>query len=110
MCVMCVISFRSCNVNHLISICLLAFLCALVRLKALVCVSECIYLLMPEFNKARLFIKNLRKCGISMNSGEIDPVGLGSGSEKKYLNGCRTLLLLCRTRVGLGQKKSADPH
>jgi len=37
---------------------------------------------MPEFNKARLFIKNVRKCGISMNSWEIDSVGLGSGSEK----------------------------
>ena len=40
----------------------------LVRLTALVCVSECIYLLMPEFNKGRLFIKNVRKCVISMNS------------------------------------------
>src|SRR4029434_9383581 len=44
---------------------------------------------MPEFNKARIFIKNVRKCGISMNSSEIDSVG-SVRVRKKYLNGCRT--------------------
>ena len=51
---------------------LISLLCALVRLTELVCVSECIYLciylLMLEFNKDRLFIKNVRKCVSSMNS------------------------------------------
>ena len=36
---------------------------------ALVCLSEYIYLLMPEFNKGRVFIKkNVRECVIIMNS------------------------------------------
>ena len=37
---------------------LISLLCALVRLTGLVCVSECMYLLMLEFNKGRLFIKS----------------------------------------------------
>src|SRR4029434_1696309 len=54
-----------------------------VRLTALVCVSKCIYLLMPEFNKGRLFVKNVRKCVISI-SLDIDSVGLGSGSDNIF--------------------------
>src|SRR4029434_2120052 len=37
---------------------LISLLCALVRLTGLVCVSECMYLLMLEFNKGRLVIKS----------------------------------------------------
>lgn len=39
---------------------------------------------MPEFNKGRLFIKNIRKCVISLKSSDIDSVGFGSGSDKIF--------------------------
>src|SRR4029434_9289026 len=61
---------------------LISLLCALVRLTGLVCVSECIYLLMPEFNKGRLFVINVRKGGISI-SWDIDSVGRGPGLDRK---------------------------
>ena len=51
----------------------------------------------------RLFIKNVRKCVISMNSWDIGWV------PTIYLNGCRARDG-CRTQARLGQIYSADPN
>src|SRR4029434_2568305 len=73
---------------------LISLLCALVRLTGLVCVSECIYLLMPEFNKGRLFVINVRKCGISI-SWDIDSVGRGPGLDRKIRSDPPSSVCVC---------------